>query len=77
MKENYFQHYFIEQIEGYKVQFFADIISNNSKLLKCSITVFCDMFIAQKCTCTRTVYSMTYSKSLSKRRTSQSDRDLL
>ena len=47
MKENDFQHSFIEQIECFKVQFFTDIVSSNSKLPKCDIAVFCDMFIAQ------------------------------
>ena len=47
MKESYFQHSFIEQIEHFKVLFFADILSTNSKLGKCNIAVFCDMVIAQ------------------------------
>ena len=47
MKESYFQHSFIEQIEHFKVLFFADILSTNSKLSKCSIAVFRNMFIAQ------------------------------
>ena len=38
---------FIEQIERFKVQFCTDILSSNSKLLKCGIAVFCDMIIAQ------------------------------
>ena len=47
MKKSYFQHYFIEQIEHFKVLFFADILSTNSKLGKCDIAVFRDMFFAQ------------------------------
>ena len=38
---------FIEQIEHFKVQFCTDILSSNSKLHKCGIAVFCDMFIKQ------------------------------
>ena len=47
MKENDFQHPFIEQIERFKVQFFTDILSTNSKLPKCGFAVFCDVFIVQ------------------------------
>ena len=38
---------FIEQIERFKVQVCTDILSSNSKLPRCGIAVFCDMFIAQ------------------------------
>ena len=34
-------------IECFKVQFLTDILASNSKLPKCGIAVFCDMFIAQ------------------------------
>ena len=37
---------FIEQIERFKVQFCTDILLSNSKLPKCGIAVFCDMYIA-------------------------------
>ena len=45
MKESYF-HSFIEQIEHFKALFF-DILSTNSKLGKCGVAVFPNMFIAQ------------------------------
>ena len=45
MKESYFQHSFCEQIEHFKMLFFADILSTNSKLCKCGIAVFRNMFI--------------------------------
>ena len=47
MKGSYFQHSFIEEIEHFKVLFFADILSTKSKLCKCGIAVVHDVFIAQ------------------------------
>ena len=47
MKENDLQHYFIEQIERFKVQLLSDILSSNSELKQCGVAVFCDVFIVQ------------------------------
>ena len=47
ISKNEISNIYIEQIERFKVQFCTDILSSNSKLPKCGITVFCDMFTAQ------------------------------